>query len=523
VSSDANLAAVIDVFVVFVLVRPMALRSVNTANKAVRSVVVTDDDGAKRRCGRAVAVRVHFGIVSARVQKRLIIASAWPNEATTVDDNLIFYVDTARTRVVQQQHTVPGVAPQCDDSDDELRDSTIEADDVDHAEAVDEGESRWPLRTLRRCVRALASGVVLGAPVLLHGSALIDADLLVRLAVRLGCAQVHVVRVSARDLTAAAAPNAKSAVSSPVLASFEAVVGRAARLRPCVLWLRDVDALAGETADNTGASIDVLRDALAACAARGVLLVCAVRELRALSDATRALFASALPVEGCNERERSRVLAQLWRAKLRSVSDVDVAHVARECAGASRTELDALVAHIAYLSVTERDDESAPHDVSAAVTPVSSRAITAALDVFRTRIARGVGAPRVQEVRWSDVGGLDDVKRELLLTLRLPLERPELFANGVRMRSGVLLHGPPGSGKVRVRACARASDASTVDFVGESCCNRVLAVVSECERSRTTEHVRWRKRAQRARGVCQGTSRARVCVCVCVTRYVCTS
>ncbi|XP_061078940.1 peroxisomal ATPase PEX6-like [Conger conger] len=52
----------------------------------------------------------------------------------------------------------------------------------------------------------------------------------------------------------------------------------------------------------------------------------------------------------------------------------------------------------------------------------------------------------VPAVRWQDVGGLQQVKKEILDTIQLPLERPELLSLGLR-RSGLLLYGPPGTGK----------------------------------------------------------------------------
>lgn len=47
---------------------------------------------------------------------------------------------------------------------------------------------------------------------------------------------------------------------------------------------------------------------------------------------------------------------------------------------------------------------------------------------------------------WHDVGGLQEVKKEILETIQIPLEHPELLSLGLR-RSGLLLHGPPGTGK----------------------------------------------------------------------------
>ncbi|KAG5481929.1 hypothetical protein LSCM1_05639 [Leishmania martiniquensis] len=54
---------------------------------------------------------------------------------------------------------------------------------------------------------------------------------------------------------------------------------------------------------------------------------------------------------------------------------------------------------------------------------------------------------KLQPVRWSDVGGLEDAKRELREMIQLPIAHPELFKKGIKKRSGVLFYGPPGCGK----------------------------------------------------------------------------
>lgn len=43
-----------------------------------------------------------------------------------------------------------------------------------------------------------------------------------------------------------------------------------------------------------------------------------------------------------------------------------------------------------------------------------------------------VGAPHVPDVRWDDIGGLEDVKAAILDTIELPLKHPELFAGGLK-------------------------------------------------------------------------------------------
>eukprot|EP01133_Synstelium_polycarpum_P003812 gene3812-4399_t len=58
-----------------------------------------------------------------------------------------------------------------------------------------------------------------------------------------------------------------------------------------------------------------------------------------------------------------------------------------------------------------------------------------------------IGAPKIPNVKWDDVGGLANVKSEIMDTIQLPLENPHLFASGIGKRSGILLYGPPGTGK----------------------------------------------------------------------------
>merc|ERR1711939_1273838 len=72
---------------------------------------------------------------------------------------------------------------------------------------------------------------------------------------------------------------------------------------------------------------------------------------------------------------------------------------------------------------------------------------TTALDQARSSYSESIGAPKIPNVTWDDVGGLAKVKTEILDTIQLPLEHPELFADGLKKRSGVLLYGPPGTGK----------------------------------------------------------------------------
>lgn len=63
---------------------------------------------------------------------------------------------------------------------------------------------------------------------------------------------------------------------------------------------------------------------------------------------------------------------------------------------------------------------------------------------MQSRYSDWIGAPRVPKVYWEDIGGLGDLKTEILRRIELPL----LTSDGLGLsRSGLLLYGPPGTGK----------------------------------------------------------------------------
>jgi transitional endoplasmic reticulum ATPase len=72
------------------------------------------------------------------------------------------------------------------------------------------------------------------------------------------------------------------------------------------------------------------------------------------------------------------------------------------------------------------------------------------------------------EVNYDDVGGMGETIRQLREMVELPLRYPELFTRlGVDPPRGVLLHGPPGTGKTRLaQAVANESDAHFVSING---------------------------------------------------------
>ncbi len=57
-------------------------------------------------------------------------------------------------------------------------------------------------------------------------------------------------------------------------------------------------------------------------------------------------------------------------------------------------------------------------------------------------------ATEIPQILYEDIGGLTDEIKKVREMIELPLRYPELFERlGVEAPKGVLLHGPPGTGK----------------------------------------------------------------------------
>ncbi len=70
------------------------------------------------------------------------------------------------------------------------------------------------------------------------------------------------------------------------------------------------------------------------------------------------------------------------------------------------------------------------------------------------------------DIKFSDVGGMENVKREIDLKIIKPLENAELFASyGKKVGGGILLYGPPGCGKTYIaKATAGEIDANFINI-----------------------------------------------------------
>uniref|UniRef100_A0A8C8JDA0 Peroxisomal ATPase PEX6 n=1 Tax=Oncorhynchus tshawytscha TaxID=74940 RepID=A0A8C8JDA0_ONCTS len=250
-------------------------------------------------------------------------------------------------------------------------------------------------------------------------------------------------------------------------AKMKSVFQRAEAHRPCILLLRNLQLL-GQPRDGaeedarviaalTNGYVYNLRHSLPLPLSfplpLSVVVVAAVSKPRELSSDVMAAFIHQVSIESPSEEQRRAMLASLSEC-VPLGKDVNLARLAKHTAGFLLGDLSALLtqagksahARILQSCFPEGASVQEEEDLCACGVTVLAQDFTNALETLQDAHSQAIGAPKIPSVRWQDVGGLQQVKREILDTVQLPLERPELLSLGLR-RAGLLLYGPPGTGK----------------------------------------------------------------------------
>lgn len=267
-------------------------------------------------------------------------------------------------------------------------------------------------------------------------------------AVKAACRKLHLHLVKVDCVTVCA--DTAAACEAKMSAAFR----RAEAHRPCVLLLRNLHLLgqARDGAEEDARVLASLRRLLTATPA-SVVVVAAVSRPRELSADAAAGFVHQVALESPGEEQRRAALASLSEG-LPLGKDVSLARLAKHTAGFFLGDLVALLNQAGKAACRrlirscypEGASEQEEEDLCACGVTISSQDFSEALENLQDAHSQAIGAPKIPSVRWQDVGGLQQVKREILDTVQLPLERPELLSLGLR-RAGLLLYGPPGTGK----------------------------------------------------------------------------
>ncbi|KAK5174430.1 peroxisomal assembly protein [Saxophila tyrrhenica] len=193
------------------------------------------------------------------------------------------------------------------------------------------------------------------------------------------------------------------------------------------------------------------------------VLVATTTDVDKLPDSVRGLFTHEIEMTAPDEAEREGILKNVVNSiGMPVASDVDLAAVAVKTAAlvagdlvdvvdravvARNARIEQLAASTSRTSGQVITTKDITLSGGAAATSLIAADFDEAVDFARKNFADSIGAPKIPNVQWSDVGGLTNVKDAVIETIQLPLSRPELFAKGLKKRSGILFYGPPGTGK----------------------------------------------------------------------------
>lgn len=211
---------------------------------------------------------------------------------------------------------------------------------------------------------------------------------------------------------------------------------------PCIIHLMNLDLLVNENKGNEERYAQVMRQGLAATDHRTVFIATidtdAGREdnlIRLLSsDSFALMFPHHVRIGDPDERTREKILKHCT-SKQKLSPGIKLKEIAQKTSGFTLSDLKTLVM---------RSIESRTSDI------LQETDILTCLKEMRHRTKkRVIGAPEIPEVKWSDVGGMENVKKEITDTIMIPLKYPHLFTSTCR-RVGLLLHGPPGTGKTLI-------------------------------------------------------------------------
>ncbi|CAI4213699.1 unnamed protein product [Parascedosporium putredinis] len=176
----------------------------------------------------------------------------------------------------------------------------------------------------------------------------------------------------------------------------------------CALLVRHIETL---TAERIATSLKEVLQSVR-------VLIATTSEVDKIPDTIRGMFTHELEMRAPDEGEREGILRSVINDRGVSIDPaVDLGNIALKTAALVAGDL---------VDVVDRAED-----------------FDAAVDAVRKNFSDAIGAPKIPSVTWDDVGGLNNVKDAITETIQLPLERPELFAKGMKKRLNFLsVKGP---------------------------------------------------------------------------------
>jgi len=247
---------------------------------------------------------------------------------------------------------------------------------------------------------------------------------------------------------------------------------------PSIVFIDELDAIApkreevaGEVERRVVAQLLSLMDGLKA---RGkVVVIGATNRPQALDPALRrpGRFDREIVI-GVPDRDGRKEVLQIHTRGMPLAKEVDLDALANVTHGFVGADLEAICKEAAMstlrriLPEIKLEEKVIPSEVLEKL-QVTKEDFDNALKMVEPSAMREV-LVEVPNVRWSDIGGLEEVKQELQEAVEWPIKQPDLFTRmGIEPPRGILLYGPPGTGKTLLaRAVATESEANFIAVKG---------------------------------------------------------
>ncbi|KAK9518445.1 hypothetical protein VZT92_023751 [Zoarces viviparus] len=276
-------------------------------------------------------------------------------------------------------------------------------------------------------------------------------------------------------------------------ARLRQIFSDASQRQPAIIFIDELDALCpkregaqNEVEKRVVASLLTLMDGIGSEGHSGQLLVLgATNRPHALDPALRrpGRFDKELEVGVPSAAERADILQKQLSFVPCSATAEEVTQLADGAHGYVGADL-AAVCKEAGLHALKRalgaSHRPSDQQLTGTVT-VTPQDLRWAMSVVKPSAMREV-AVDVPKVRWSDVGGMEEVKLKLKQAVEWPLKHPEAFTRmGIQPPKGVLLYGPPGCSKTMI-AKALANE-SGLNFLAVKGPELLSKYVGESERA----------------------------------------
>ncbi len=248
---------------------------------------------------------------------------------------------------------------------------------------------------------------------------------------------------------------------------------------PSIIFIDEIDAIAPKREEVTGeverrvvAQLLALMDGLES---RGkVIVIAATNRPNAIDPALRRPGRFDREIEiGVPDKNGRKEILQIHTRGMPLAKDVDLDKLAEITHGFVGADLAALAKEAAMRALRRImkeynlfEEEELPKEVLDKLEVTMDDFLEALKDITPSALREVV--VQVPNVKWEDVGGLEEVKEELKMAVEWPLKYPELFkAAGATQPKGILLYGPPGTGKTLLaKAVANESEANFISVKG---------------------------------------------------------